>query len=434
MKATVDAVLTSLDAEREELAELVLHLANIYAPVGAEQNAAVEVDKWYRENGIESEVVRLVEGRANTVGRLRGNGTARSLLFNAHLDSEASGPDYQNLMGGVPDPNIRGAWREGDHIFGHTALNDRHAHALFMLAARAVRASGITIGGDVILTSVAGETGQAPVDEYQGLAYEGKGFGSTYLVEHGVRADFAIVSETTDYALNWYNTGANYYKVTVPGRNMYTPRMKRAETLRDQPNAILKASYLVQAIEEWAAEYTRSRTAMTPCGEVRPQALVGAIRGGIPWRPNRSSPYAALYVDVRTLPGDAPDDITAELQKVVDAVGVDARLDLIMSKAGAQGVGIEPLADVIRAGHVFVRGDQPPAQAEPAVVSMWRDTNVFNKAGIPTINYGPSRGQADVQGRGYLDIDGLVDVAKVYALAILQICCNVDLADLDDGA
>ena len=119
------------------------------------------------------------------------------------------------------------------------------------------------------------------------------------------------------------------------------------------------------------------------------------------------------------MPGDNPADITKMLGEVVDSVGVGAELELVMSKLGAIGTGIEPLADAIRAGHRCVRNEEPPAEAETAVVSMWRDTNVFNKAGIPSLNYGPSRGEADVQGRGYLEVDALVDVAKVYALTML---------------
>ena len=420
MKQEVQKVLEAIDAEREELAELVLRLANTYGPVGQEINTAREVDAWYREHGIESQLLPLVGERANAVGRIRGVGTGKSLLFNAHLDTEASGPDYDLLMQ-VPDPNRVGARREGDRIFGHTALNDRHAHALFMIAARAIKRSGIELQGDLVLTSVCGETGQAPVDEYQGLNYEGKGFGSSYLVEHGVRADYGIVSETTDFALCWHHCGATYFKVTLRGRNMYTPRLKRGATLAEQPNAIAKAGAVITAIEEWAADYTVKRTKATPCGEVRPNAQVGAVRGGIPWRPNRSSPYCALYVDVRILPDEDPDDVTAEFKAMVDAVGAGAEVDVIMSKTGALGTGIEPLRDAIVASHRAVRGSEPPAEAEPAVVSMWRDTNVFNKAGIPAINFGPSRGVADVQGRGYLEIDGLVDAAKMYALTALQI-------------
>lgn len=429
MRAEVQKLLAALDGQREELAELVLHLANTYGPVGQEAVTAGEVDAWYRANGIESQVVELVSDRANVVARLRGSGTGSSLLFNAHLDTEASGPDFDNLMQ-VPDANKVGARREGDRIFGHTAMNDRHAHALFMFAARAIKQSGIPLSGDLVLTSVAGETGQSPVDEYKGLQYEGKGFGSSYLIEHGVRADYAIVSETTNYALCWHHCGANYYKVTIRGRNMYTPRLKRGATLRDEPSAILKAAHVVNAIEAWAVEYTEANSGTTVCGPVVPNAQVGAIRGGIPWRPNRSSPYCALYVDVRTLPGADSDEITRSLRAAVDAVGVDATVELTMSKTGAIGVGIEPLAESIHRAHRSVRGGPPPAEAEVHDVSMWRDTNVFNKAGIPAINFGPSRGQAEVQGRGYLDLDGLVDAAKMYALVALDICSDLTAEDL----
>lgn len=430
MNEAVRKVLAHIDASREEMAEFALKLANTYAPVGMEANAAHVIDEWYREHSFRSRVVNLVGQRANVVATLDGNGTGKSILFNAHLDSEASGHDYDTLMGGVPDPNKVGAWREDDRFFGHLMLNDRHAHVQFMFAARAIRESGIELGADILLTSVAGETGQAPVDEYNGLEYEGKGFGSTFLVEHGMRADYAIVSETSDFALCWHHCGANYYKITLSGYNMYTPRLKRGKTLREHPNAISQAGPVINAIEDWAVEFTERRSGQTPCGPVVPNAQIGAIRGGIPWRPNRSSPYCALYVDVRTLPGERVEDVTADLRAALDKVGVDYRLELIMSKPGQLGVGIEPLADAIRSSCRAVRGGEPRAEAEQAVVSMWRDTNVFNRAGIPSINFGPSRGQADVQGRGYLTLDDLVDTAKMYALTALKLTNGLSDADL----
>ena len=62
-----------------------------------------------------------------------------------------------------------------------------------------------------------------------------------------------------------------------------------------------------------------------------------------------------------------------------------------------------------------------PAPAEDAVVSMWRDTNVYNRFGIPALTFGPSRGKAAVQGTGYIELDDFVDGAKIYALTALAI-------------
>jgi acetylornithine deacetylase/succinyl-diaminopimelate desuccinylase-like protein len=428
MQGMVEEVLGRIEEAREDIGELAVRLGSVYGPVGMERATAEEVVAWYRENHMPSELVELVEGRANAVSRLAGTGDGRSILFNAHLDTEASGPDFDNLMN-VADPNLVGGWREGDRLFGHTILNDRGCMSLFMVAGRAIMDAGVPLRGDVILTSVAGETGQAPVDEYKGLRFEGKGFGSSYLVQHGVRADFALVAETTDFALCWYNCGAIYYKVTVRGQNMYTPRLIRNAQLIDHPNAIVKAASVVQAIESWAIEFEAKRTGPTPCGEVRPKAQAGAIRGGIPWRPNRSSPYCALYVDVRTLPGEDPAEVTRSLRAALDDVGVAAELEMIMAKPGmVADDGIQPLVQAIEAAHLRVRGTPPPSEAEPAVVSMWRDTNVFNAAGIPSLTFGPSRGTADVQGRGHFELDDLVAGAKMYALTALHLAAGVPIA------
>lgn len=428
VNTVVSDVLNRIDEAREEIAELALHLGNTFAPTGDELAVAQSVEGWYRDRGIEARLQEVIPGRANVIARVPGDAAGRSLLFNAHLDTEASGSDYDNLMQ-VPDQNRLGAWRRGDRLYGHTVLNDRGCMALFMVAGRVLRDAAALSEGELILTSVIGETGQSPVDEFQGLRYEGKGFGSTFLVEHGVRADYALVAETTDNAVCWYNCGANYYKVTLRGRNMYTPRLRRPSALHDHPNAIVKAAAVVEAIERWAIDFEAQRTRQTACGEVRPKAQVGAIRGGIPWRPNRSSPYCALYVDVRTLPGEDPDQVTAALQAAVDQVGVGAELELVMSKAGREGRGVEPLVDAIGAAHRLVSGRDLPASAPSAVVGMWRDTNVFNGADIPAVTFGPRRGQADVQGDGHFELDDLVAMTKMYALTALQVCCGYESLD-----
>jgi acetylornithine deacetylase/succinyl-diaminopimelate desuccinylase-like protein len=430
--ARVKEILAQIDDAREDIADLALHLGNTFGPVGNEKPTAQAVHEWARANDLPSQVQEIIPNRGNAVQRIKGSGDGPSIIFNAHLDTEASGPDYDNLMG-IPDPNKIGAWRDGDRLFGHVIQNDRGCIAIMLIAGRALKDTGFPLRGDVILTSVAGETGQAPVDEYQGLKYEGKGFGSTYLVRHGVRADYALVAETSGFAPCWHGCGAAYYKVTIRGRNMYTPRLERGTNLEEHPNAIIKAASVIQAIERWAIAFEEERSGSTVCGPVRPKAQVGAIRGGIPWRPNRSSPYCALYVDVRLLPEEDVNEVTASLQAAIDEVGIGAELELTMAKPGAIGVGVEPLVGAVTDAHRVVRDAPPPTEAETAVVSMWRDINVFNSVGIPSLTFGPSRGRADVQGTGHFELDDLVDGAKMYALIALRIAGGLAPEDLLDA-
>lgn len=404
----------------EELAELALKMANTFSPMGHEQPLAEVVCGWLKENRLNAHLQPILADRANVVAVLAGSGGGKSLLFNSHLDTEISGPEFDWGMQ-APDINRIGGWREGNRLFGHTVLNDRGLMATTMVALKALRDSGVPIRGDVIFTGVAGETGAGPVDEYQGLTYEGKGFGSRHLVAHGVRADYALVAETTDFGLSWLACGACYLKVSVPGVNQYTPRSQRPDNISDHPNAIVKMAHVIQAIETWARDYEAKHTLQSPCGHVVPKVNIGAVRGGVPYRPNRTSPYCAIYVDVRMLPGEDPLRIQGELQRAVDSAQVGARVETFMARAGAVGTGIEPLADEVKQAFKKVTGQNPLPEAPQEVVSMWRDNNVFNEAGIPSLTFGPPR-RRDKKNRLCFELDDLVNMANVYAEVAHAIC------------
>lgn len=430
MSGIVREVLDRIDASKEDMANLALELGNTYGPLGNEEPTALRVYEWYRNNGMAADLVPMIEGRASVVGKVAGDGTGTSLIFNAHLDTEASGPDFHNLMN-VPDPNEVGARREGDRLFGHTVQNDRGCMSVQMIAGRAIQQAGVQLKGDLLLKSAAGETGAAPVDEYQGMRYESKGFGTNWLLEHGYRADYAVIAETTDFSASWTQCGATYFKVTLRGRNMYTPRLERPERLADHPNAIVRAAAVIDAIERWAIDFEARRTRETSAGTMAPKAQVGAVRGGIPWRPNRSSTYAALYLDVRTVPGEEVAAIHRELLDVVRSVDPAGEVDVIMSKAGyaASDEAIAPLLGTIRSAHEHVRGEPMPDRAETAVVSMWRDTNVYNRVGIPALTFGPSRGKAAVQGTGFMELGNMIEGAKIYAMTALSMCAGLRWED-----
>jgi acetylornithine deacetylase/succinyl-diaminopimelate desuccinylase-like protein len=404
----------------EELAGLALRLANTFSPAGHEQPLAEVVHGWFQQNGIPVRLQPVLPDRANVVAVLQGTGTGASLIFNSHLDTEVSGPEYDWGMA-QPDINKAGAHREGNKLLGHTVLNDRGLMATTMITLKALRDSGVRLQGDVIFTAVAGETGSAPVDEYRGANYDGKGFGSRFLVSHGVRADYALIAETTDFGLSWIACGACYFKVAVPGRNMYTPRSFRPDDIRQHPNAIVKMVRVIERVEAWARQYEAAYAFESVCGRVVPKVNIGAIRGGIPYRPNRTSPHCAIYVDVRIVPGQDPLRVQRELQSVVDSAGAGARVEMFLARDGAEGKKVERLAEVVRGCYTQVTGREPPAKAPDEVVSMWRDNNVFNAAGIPSLTFGCSR-RKDEAGRLYLDIEDLVVTATVYAQVAQRIC------------
>jgi hypothetical protein len=93
-----------------------------------------EVLAWYRENAVPAELQPITDVRANVVARLRGAGGGPTVLFNAHLDTEASGPEYDRLMA-VPEAQTRLAFEN---------------------IGRALLAAGATWGDGELLVQVAG--------------------------------------------------------------------------------------------------------------------------------------------------------------------------------------------------------------------------------------------------------------------------------------
>ena len=97
MTAEISKILDGIESSKEDLAELMLRLGNTYGPFGHEAATAAEVHDWYRQNGMQSDYVEIIEDRACVVARLKGDGTGKSLIYNAHLDTEASGIDFDSV-------------------------------------------------------------------------------------------------------------------------------------------------------------------------------------------------------------------------------------------------------------------------------------------------------------------------------------------------
>jgi len=405
--------------DETELVDLSIAMGNITAPSGYEQPMADFVLQWLKETGFEkSYQQQLVEGRANTIGILKGQGGGKNLIFNSHMDSEQGMP----VRFGQERPPGPKAWLdEKGRIFGQAVQNDRGPMAAFMIATKAIKNSAFTLRGDIIMTMVVGEIGMAPVDEFSGHKYIGKGYGSRHAVAHGILGDYALVAETTDFGVTWIEAGAAYFKVTLTGRGIYTPRLPERGALKDNSNAIIKMTAVIQAIEKWAVEYEKKYTIEYPVGKMVPKVSIGAIRGGAPYKPSTTADSCSIYVDVRVPPPVGFVQVEKELREVVLAQGLGGEVECFMSRKGYEGKNVEPLVDAIRSAHKIVRGTEPPPIDTPET-SMWRDVNIFNEVGISAVTFGMPRKSAPDVTQRFVEVRDIVDAAKMYALVALRIC------------
>ncbi len=403
---------------KDELADLALEMGNIYSPHGYEGEAGEYATDWFRKKGFETVKQEVVPDRYNAVGIIRGQGGGKTLIYNAHLDT-AWGTIEDRWCAGEPKRSDTKAWREGDALIGHSVLNAKGPIAAFMIAGKAIMESGIAIKGDLILAATVGEVGQAPIDEFQGPRYLGKGIGAEHLVAHGFMADYALICETTNFTLGWAQPGDSFFKITVQGRPIYTTYIARPYKLEENPNAIVKMAKIILALEEWAYDYQERNRSEYAGGTIIPKVALGAVRGGTPTKPLETSGLCSLYIDVRTPPHRTALDVKHEIQRVLDATGIETHVETYLSKSGFIAQNAEGLLESVQRTHLGMFGRQPE-KADWTISSMWRDMNVFNARGIPSATYGPGGGAGG--GHLALKVDDLVMAAKLYALIALDIC------------
>jgi acetylornithine deacetylase/succinyl-diaminopimelate desuccinylase-like protein len=398
---------------REELVELAVTMGNIYSPTGQEGEMAAFVYGWMDKNGFEPRLIGPTKERANVFGRYRGMGGGLAITFNSHMDITLGRNEAWRLK--VPDQKIYyQAWVEGNSIYGNGVMNDKGPMASWMVAVKALREAGVQLKGDVLLCAVIGEIGYEPVDEFSGLNYVGKDFGTRYLLTHGGSADLAIVAEASDFKPGWVEAGKAFFKITIhAGPSRYTPYVKH-EVPKESRNAIVKASAFIHLLEEWAREYEERHTKHLAGGTVIPKASIGAIRAGLPYQIIRPPEVCSLYIDVRLLPGMNPLDVKEELVALMLKEGFEGEVELYLHRPGYEAVGVEGLLAQLGKAHERVRQSPMGSHPDPPVTSMWRDTNVYAEFGIPAVNYGPGGGAGS--GQSSLLIEDLVVSAKIYAL------------------
>jgi acetylornithine deacetylase/succinyl-diaminopimelate desuccinylase-like protein len=401
----------------EELVNLTLALCNIESPAGKEAEVGNFVFEWLEREGFEPRKIGMFPDRFNVIGTLLGRGDGYSLIFNSHMDTGRSKADRWSIRN--PDAKINhGAWIEGDTLYGEGVVNDKGPMAAFLIAAKAVKAAGISLRGDLLLSAVTGEIGYEAVDEFEAPQYLSKEVGTRYLVQHGGVADFALVAEGTDFRYAAIEAGKAFFKITVFGDDQfYTPFVPDAEVNAKHPNAIVRAALLVPVLQQWAREYEKRFTYKCKDGTIIPKVVIGAIRGGNPYHVTRTSELCALYVDCRLTPESDPLALKRELRDLLNSNDIPGTVELFLYRRSYGAGDTSVLLDGLREAHKTIIGSELEVAA-PVFSSMWRDVLIFNEMGIPAITYGPPRSFR----KQAMTVADLARAAEVYARVAVNIC------------
>src|SRR5688572_19432149 len=191
MMALADDAVALID--RGELVRLALDVCNIDSPGPTEAPVAEYVYEWLRREGFRARKVGLLADRPNVIGTLPGTGGGYSLLFNSHMDTAVRYTDVWSRMDCSGDESHK-AWIEDDQLVGEGMVNEKGPMAAFLIAAKAVKATGVPLKGDLLVTAAVGETSHEPSEDEPGALVETKDLGARFLVTHGGVADYALIA------------------------------------------------------------------------------------------------------------------------------------------------------------------------------------------------------------------------------------------------
>jgi len=418
-KEAAKQVLAHID--RDELAQLGCDLVNIPSPTGQEKAVAEYILHWFQESGLKPVRQEVEVDRPNAVGILKGDGTGLSLGFNGHMDTSFTGTqeDLRMVATVEPDSELKGSIKDGK-VRGLGISNMKGGVAAFMMAAKALKKSGIKLKGDVIFAAVVGEISRTPIGPWQTKEYRGEGAGTRHLLTHGMHSDYAVVADGSDMNIVWTQTGVVQIKITTFGKAEAAWGTKRSTHPMVKLNAIVKMTKIIEALEKWAERFEEQYIYNSPTGPIYPKVNIGAIEGGAPYRPNYFPGVCSVYVDVRTPPQVRPVTVQHEITKSLSSLGIEYEIEPYKSLLGHEGKGVEPLVQSLEEIHQFLFSQKLKPEA-PDRASIWTDTNVYNELGIPAVKIGP-RGKRIGPRAEEINIDEMVKAAQIYALVALDIC------------
>ena len=390
---------SGVQVDRRSLVETASALVDIPSPTGSEQAMAEHMAGLFHELGMHVQWQQVETRRANALATWPGAGGGPSLMFNGHMDTSYSGrePWLAGQRGFRPEARV-----EGDYLFGLGISNMKGALACYVEAVRALQAANVRLKGDVLIAAVVGEIEKTQWgEEFRGKEYRGYAAGSRHLVSHGGVADMCLLGEPTEQRIVLGHYGSIWMRLTTRGPFIHTAFSGG----RSEENSILRMRAVLDAVEEWIPEWQ----ARTSYGDKPGVVNVGSIRGGFPWRVSRTPERTSLFLDVRVPPTmpmaearAALGDWVRGLQERFPDFGID--WEIYVSAPGAE----------IEEGHELVRAiDESHTEVS--------DASVLTRYGIPTVNYGTSSGLPGAEGEN-LEIRGLVDTARVYALTAQRVC------------
>ncbi len=302
---------------------------------------------------LDVEIQTVTPNRTNAVAVIPGTDRNRSLLLNGHLDTVG--------VEGMAEPfRLR---QEGDRLYGRGAYDMKGSLAVMLLLAEYFTQHRPPI--DVLLTFVADE--------------EDKSIGMEYLVEKWFPEISSLpvgglFLEPTEESIGVCHKGFSWYEIEVIGKAAHGSRPSEGI------DAILPLRVALDEIDRIQSELL-NREADPLLGHATLHSSI--IEGGEGWSTIPSQ--SRLKWERRTLPEEAKEDLSLELNRVIQAVENHPGNHKVKGREIFVRIPyrVSDDAEVVNQLH------RVSPHSKKIGLSFWSDSALSGLAGIPSALFGP---------------------------------------------
>jgi len=416
-EASVKKVLARIDPrEVIDLTASLVRCNSVWNPqAGTSERPAAELAaRWARQHGFDVTVEEVSPGRPNVIVRWEAGPGSRTLMFEGHTDVVTAG-DHDRWQ---YDPF--GAQIENGRMFGRGTNDTKGNLAAMLVAMAALKAAGIPLAGAVV--------GGVLCDE------EGMMTGVQHFIDRG-HADAvtaAVICEPQDGLICIAQKGAVRARFVVNGRMSHGAMPLSG--LNPAP-AVARIIDGLAALESDAIERP-GKDPLLGWPSFTPTVVQAPAQG--PPQLNVMPGEAEILVDVRTTPDQHHDAIRSALSELAERTAIacrqhyqalDQRLDLQRPDDISVAVAFlsdrpctrtdenDPVVASAAWASRRIEKEEPEFAGVPGATD---GTFLWSRKNIPIVTMGAGDRQVPHQVDEWVDLDQLVDTARIYALTALH--------------
>ena len=386
---------------KNELVELTQNLIRIDSVIRPETgNTEVKVVEfitaWIRkELKLEPEINEVVPGRENIILKIDSGKPGKTLMFEGHTDVVSEGD--------------RSLWKhdpfsaeiEDGKIYGRGSCDMKAGVAVNLLTVKAMLKSGVNFNGSMLLGILCDE--EDLMLGVQDFIKQG----------HADNVDACLVSEPEENQLCISMKGALRIKLTVHGK------MAHGAMPLTGINPNTRLASIIMAFQEFE-DYQKEKF-----GEDVylgwPSVTFTVIQSPPPPEPpqlNVMPGESVAYIDIRTVPGQDHKVIKESLGEILKELGnhdpdFNVTLEYLADKPVVSMEKDEPIVLAAAEAYRDITGKEPIYNGVPGATD---GTYLRDLKGIPCLVNGPGPRHMPHQTDEYVEIDELVESAKLYLL------------------